>query len=75
MERVAPPVPAGFTGGGLSWAGIVGPVIADVLDGADPGFDLVPFVPGRFAAGGTAWSIMFTARERECVPATETLAP
>ncbi len=61
---MAPPVPAGFTGGGLSWAGIVGPVIADVLDGRGPGFDLAPFDPGRFATGGTAWSNPFTAGER-----------
>jgi glycine/D-amino acid oxidase-like deaminating enzyme len=64
-------VAAGFNGGGFSWAAIVGQVIADLLDGRDPGFDLAPFAPGRFALRGTAWANPFTAGERSsaAVPA------
>jgi sarcosine oxidase subunit beta len=57
-------VAAGFNGGGFSWAAIVGRVMADLLRGREPGFDLAPFDPGRFAAGGTTWSNPFTAGER-----------
>jgi glycine/D-amino acid oxidase-like deaminating enzyme len=57
-------VAAGFNGGGFSWAAIAGRVMADVLGSRDPGFDLAPFDPGRFALGGTAWHNPFTAGER-----------
>jgi sarcosine oxidase subunit beta len=57
-------VAAGFNGGGFSWAAIVGRIVADLLDGRDSGFNLAPFDPGRFAAGGTAWHNPFTAGER-----------
>lgn len=56
-------VAAGFNGGGFSWATIVGHMMPDLLDGHDPGFDLTPFDPGRFATVGTAWSNPFTAGE------------
>ena len=59
---------AGFNGGGFSWAGIVGQVVADLVDGADPGFDLAPFGPDRFAAAGTVWRNPFTAGERSRDP-------
>lgn len=54
---------AGFNGGGFSWATITGVVIADLLSGRDPGCNLAPFDPGRFAGNGTAWSNPFTAGE------------
>ncbi len=65
---------AGFNGGGFSWAAIVGKVVADLLDGRDPGFDLTPFRPDRFASGGTAWSNPFTAGERSHVTGAPALA-
>ncbi len=67
-------VAAGFNGGGFSWAAIVGKVVADLLDGRDPGFDLTPFRPDRFASDGTAWSNPFTAGERSHVTGTPALA-
>jgi sarcosine oxidase subunit beta len=54
---------AGFNGGGFSWAAIVGQVVADVMNGRDPGFDLSPFRPARFD-GGAGWSNPFTTGER-----------
>lgn len=54
---------AGFNGGGFSWAAIVGRVVADLLGGRAPGFDLAPFAPDRFASAGTAWANPFTAGE------------
>ena len=54
---------AGFNGGGFSWAAIVGQVVADLVDGRDPRFDLAPLDPGRFARGGTAWTNPFTSGE------------
>jgi len=65
-----PPAPgltlaAGFNGGGFSWAAVVGRVVADLLADRDPGFDLAPFRPDRFAAAeATAWRNPFTAGER-----------
>jgi len=59
---------AGFNGGGFSWSAIVGQVIADLLAGNDPGFDLAPFAPDRFSAQGTAWSNPFTAGEEGNLP-------
>jgi sarcosine oxidase subunit beta len=56
---------AGFNGGGFSWGAIVGRVLADLLAGRDPGFDLAPFRPDRFAgAAGAVWQNPFTAGEK-----------
>jgi glycine/D-amino acid oxidase-like deaminating enzyme len=55
---------AGFNGGGFSWAAITGQIVADLLTGRDPGFDLSPFDPDRFARAGTTWSNPFTAGEK-----------
>ena len=57
-------VAVGFNGSGFSWAAVTGQVIADLLDGRDPGFDLRPFRTGRFADAGTTWANPFTAGER-----------
>ena len=56
---------AGLNGGGFSWAAIVGRVVADLLCGRDPGFDLDPFRPDRFVGQeqGAAWRNPFTAGE------------
>lgn len=54
---------AGFNGGGFSWAAITGQVIARLLTDRDPGFDVTPFSPDRFATAGTAWNNPFTAGE------------
>jgi len=53
---------AGFNGGGFSWAAITGQVVADVVNGREPGFDLTVLRPERFA-DGVAWSNPFTAGE------------
>ena len=53
----------GFNGGGFSWTSITGKIVADLLDGDDPGFDLTPFDPRRFSTRGAAWSNPFTAGE------------
>ncbi|MGI8642598.1 MAG: NAD(P)/FAD-dependent oxidoreductase, partial [Thermomicrobiales bacterium] len=57
-------VAAGFNGGGFSWAAITGQVIADLIAGSDPGFDLAPFDPGRFLLAAPTWSNPYTAGER-----------
>jgi len=54
---------AGFNGGGFSWAAIAGQIMADLILGRDPGFDLSPFDPGRFAARPVRWANPFTAGE------------
>jgi sarcosine oxidase subunit beta len=55
---------AGFNGGGFSWAAATGRAVADLLAGRDPGLDLGPFRPDRFAAAGAvAWANPFTAGE------------
>ena len=56
-------VAAGFNGGGFSWGAIVGRVVAALLAGRESGFDLAPFRPERFHAGGTAWRNPYTAGE------------
>jgi sarcosine oxidase subunit beta len=61
---------AGFNGGGFSWAAVTGRVVADLLSGQPPGFDLAPFRPDRFATAGAAWRNPFTAGEREATPTT-----
>ncbi len=57
-------IAAGFNGGGFSWAAITGQVVADLVNGCDPGFDLVAVGPNRFARDGASWSNPFTAGER-----------
>lgn len=41
----------GFSGHGYKFAPVVGEIVAALLAGDDPGFDLTPFSPARFAAG------------------------
>ena len=67
-------VAAGFNGEGFSWAAVVGQVVAGLLAGRDPGFDLGHFRPDRFADGGTAWTNPFTAGERSHVVGAPALA-
>jgi sarcosine oxidase subunit beta len=57
-------VAAGFNGGGFSWGVIVGKVIAGLLSGQEPGFDIGPFRPARFHDGDVAWANPFTAGEK-----------
>ena len=57
-------VAAGFNGGGFSWAAVTGQVIADLIAGADPGYDLAPFDPARFLTASPTWSNPYTAGER-----------
>jgi sarcosine oxidase subunit beta len=57
-------VAAGFNGGGFSWGAIVGRVVARLLTGEAPGFDLAPFRPHRFLDGNVAWANPFTAGEQ-----------
>jgi sarcosine oxidase subunit beta len=45
---------AGFSGHGFQQAPAAGRILADVMLGRDPGFDLAPFAFARFAAGATA---------------------
>lgn len=47
-------VMAGFSGHGFQHAPAAGRILADVITGRDPQFDLAPFAPGRFAAGSPA---------------------
>ena len=57
-------IAAGFNGGGFSWGVIVGKVIARLISGQEPEFDLAPFRPARFLDGGVAWANPFTAGEK-----------
>jgi len=58
-------VAAGFNGGGFSWGAAVGPIVADVVSGRTPAFDMDPFRPDRFHGGaGPAWNNPFTAGEK-----------
>ena len=57
-------IAAGFNGGGFSWGVVVGKVIASLLSGRDPGFDIAPFRPARFLDGNVAWANPFTAGEK-----------
>jgi sarcosine oxidase subunit beta len=43
---------AGFSGHGFQHAPAAGRILADVIAGRDPGFDLAPFAFDRFARGG-----------------------
>jgi glycine/D-amino acid oxidase-like deaminating enzyme len=56
-------VAAGFNGGGFSWGVIVGRIIACLLNGEEPGFDLEPFRPTRFHDAAVTWANPFTAGE------------
>jgi sarcosine oxidase, subunit beta len=57
-------IAAGFNGGGFSWGAIVGKVIAGLLSGQEPEFDITPFRPARFHDGDIAWANPFTAGEK-----------
>jgi sarcosine oxidase subunit beta len=54
---------AGFNGGGFSWNVATGLIIADLLTGKTPSFDIHHFRPERFLEGGVAWINPFTAGE------------
>jgi len=56
-------IAAGFNGGGFSWASITGQIMADLLTGKPPKFDLSFFRPERFLDAGVAWSNPYTAGE------------
>jgi sarcosine oxidase subunit beta len=56
-------VAVGFNGGGFSWGAIVGQVVARLLCGEEPRFDLEPFRPGRFHDAAVTWANPFTAGE------------
>ncbi|MGE3189483.1 MAG: NAD(P)/FAD-dependent oxidoreductase [Vicinamibacterales bacterium] len=43
---------AGFSGHGFQHAPAAGRILADLVTGRDPAFDLAPFRPDRFARGG-----------------------
>jgi len=58
------PIAAGFTGGGFSWGVIVGKVIANLLSGQGPEFDITSFRPSRFHERDVAWANPFTAGEK-----------
>ena len=56
-------IAAGFNGGGFSWAAITGKIVADLVCGNEPQFNIDHFRPDRFESG-TNWSNPFTAGER-----------
>jgi glycine/D-amino acid oxidase-like deaminating enzyme len=57
-------IAAGFNGGGFSWGAIAGKVMARLLAGEEPGFDLSPFRPARFHDGDVIWANPSTFGER-----------
>ena len=57
-------IAAGFNGGGFSWGTIIGKVIANLLSGQGPAFDITPFRPSRFHKRDVAWANPFTAGEK-----------
>jgi sarcosine oxidase, subunit beta len=57
-------IAAGFNGGGFSWGAIVGKIIASLLSGQEPEFDITPFRPARFLEGNVGWANPFTAGEK-----------
>lgn len=61
-------VAAGFNGNGFSWAAATGQIVADLVTGNTPEFDLAPFDPNRFFTAGTAWANPFTAGEKSTQP-------
>ncbi|MFI5178728.1 MAG: NAD(P)/FAD-dependent oxidoreductase, partial [Vicinamibacterales bacterium] len=44
----------GFSGHGFQHSPAAGRILADVIAGRDPKFDLAPFAPGRFVRAGAA---------------------
>jgi sarcosine oxidase subunit beta len=44
----------GFSGHGFQHSPAAGRILADLVAGRDPAFDLGPFAPSRFAAGVSA---------------------
>ncbi len=44
----------GFSGHGFQHSPAAGRILADVITGRDPGFDLTPFAAGRFATGAVS---------------------
>ena len=56
-------IAAGFNGSGFSWAAITGKIIAAMVNGEEPGFDMTYFRPDRFFDPGLTWSNPFTAGE------------
>lgn len=67
-------VAAGFNGGGFSWGVVVGLVVARLLNGEEPGFDLDPFRPARFHDAAVTWANPFTAGEKNNPRAAHALA-
>jgi sarcosine oxidase, subunit beta len=67
-------IAAGFNGGGFSWGVIVGKIIASLLSGQEPGFDIAPFRPARFHVDDVAWANPFTAGEKNNPRDAHTLA-
>ena len=65
---------AGFNGGGFSWGVVVGLVVARLLNGEEPGFDLDPFRPARFHDAAVTWANPFTAGEKNNPRAADALA-
>ena len=49
-------VAGGFSGHGYKFTPVVGEIVAALLAGADPGFDLAPFAPDRFARAAAVQS-------------------
>ena len=62
-------IAAGFNGGGFSWAAMTGKIVARLVNGDDPGFDLHYFRPDRFFESGVAWANPFTAGEQSMTAA------
>jgi len=56
-------ISAGYNGGGFSWNAVTGQIVADLLTGKTPRFDISHFSPDRFLRGAMAWSNPFTAGE------------
>lgn len=56
-------ISAGYNGGGFSWNVVTGQIIADLLTGKQPEFDISYFSPDRFLDSDMTWSNPFTAGE------------
>jgi sarcosine oxidase, subunit beta len=57
-------VSAGYNGGGFSWGPATGKALAQLIVDGTTEYDLEPFDPNRFAAGGVSWDNPFTAGEK-----------